>query len=127
MSLLDDTRHGVTVYPDIAGTDVLGNPGKRAPNFNAGVPLHGRVQGNSSTELSANGQQLLTYKTFRTRTFPAGAFSKLRIMGDTRLWDIVGEPVFHDGSDFTKHYTVSLVTSEPNPEYVPPPTPVEVP
>ncbi len=124
MSLLDDTRHGIELYPDVVKPDVLGNPGKREPDFDTPVPLWGRIQGNSSTELSNNGQQLLTYKTFRTRTFPAGAFSQLRINGDVRLWDIIGEPIYHDGSETTKHYTVSMVTSEPNPAYVPPAEPV---
>lgn len=120
MSLLTDARHAATVYPDVVKEDVLGNPGKRAPDMDSGVPIIGRLQGNSSTELSANGQQLLTYKTFRCVDFPAGAFSVLRVAGDTRLWDIVGEPVLHDDSPLTRHYTVSLLTSEPNPAYVPP-------
>jgi len=127
MSLLTDARHAATVYPDVAKPDVLGNPGKRAPDMDAGVPIVGRLQGNSSTELSANGQQLLTYKTFRCVEFPGGAFSKLRVDGDIRLWDIVGDPVFHDDSPMTRHYTVSLVTAEPNPQYVAPTTPDEGP
>jgi hypothetical protein len=118
MSLLDDNRHTGVVYPDVAGPDELGNPGKRKVDFTKGIPVGGRLQGNSSTELSANGQQILTYKTFRCRQFPAGAFSKMRVDGDTRTWDIVGDPVYHDGSEMTRHYTVSLVTSEPIPAAV---------
>lgn len=120
MSLLTDARHAVVVYPDAVGPDVLGNPGVRAPDFENPVPLVGRVQGNASVELSVNGQQLITRKTFRCVEFPSGAFSKLRIDGDPRLWDLAGDPILHDDSPRTRHYTVAIVTAEPNPAYVPP-------
>lgn len=121
MSLLDDNRNGMTVYPEVVEPDVLGNPGRRVPDLEHGVPVGGRVQPNGSTELSANGQQIITRKMFRCRSFPAGAFGKAKIDGDERMWDIDGDPAFHDGSELTRHYTVSLLTSEPNPLYVPPP------
>jgi hypothetical protein len=125
VSLLDDNRHSGVVYPDVVKPDVLGNPGKREPDFENGKSVHGRVQGNSSVELDANGQQLITRKTFRCRHFPAGAYSKMRLDGDPRLWDIVGDPIYHDGSDMTRHHTVSLVTAEPVPVPVEPaPAPV---
>lgn len=127
MSLLDDNRNSVTVYPEKVQTDVVGNPGGRVPDLESGVVIGGRVQPNGSTELSANGQQLITRKFFRCRTFPAGAFGKAKIDGDPRMWDIDAEPAFHDGSDTTRHYTVSLLTSEPNPLYQPPADPDEGP
>lgn len=120
MSLLTDGRHGAIVYPDVVTQDVLGNPGKRAPDMDAGVPIVGRLQGNVSTELSANGQQLVTRKTFRCVDFPSGAFSKMRVDGDPRLWDLAGDPILHDDSPLTRHYTVAMVTAEPNPAYVAP-------
>lgn len=127
MSLLDDNRNTLTVYPEKVGEDVLGNPGKRVPDLEHGVTVGGRVQPNSSTELSANGQQVITRKVFRCRTFPAGAFGKATIDGDPRMWDIDANPAFHDGSETTRHYTVSLLTSEPNPLYEAPAVPDEGP
>ena len=111
MSLLDDGRDTVTLYPEIVSTDVLGNPGKRVPDLDNPVTVTGRVQPVSFTETDLNGQQVTTRYRFITRTFLAGAFA--RATWDGRSWDVIAEPARRNGSDTTRHSTVILQARAP--------------
>ncbi|GAA3509987.1 hypothetical protein GCM10022234_00170 [Aeromicrobium panaciterrae] len=106
MSLLDDARHEVTLYPEIEIIDDLGNK-RRVPDLENGVILYGRVGSPQSSENTSVGNQTVaTQKVFRTRSFIGGAFAAASYAG--RMWDVIGEPDFHDGSDVTRHYSVTL-------------------
>lgn len=106
MSLLDDTRHTVILYPEKEITDDLNNK-RRVPDIVNGVTLYGRVSSPQSSENNAVGNQTVrSQKVFRTRTFIGGAFAAA--LFDGRMWDVIGEPDEHDGSDVTRHYTVIL-------------------
>ena len=111
MSLLDDGRDTVVLYPEIDSTDVLGNPGKRIPDMDSGVTLSGRVQPISATESESDGQQVVTRYRFIARSFPAGAWS--RALWDGRYWDVEGEPFRRNGSDATRHSTIFLRARQP--------------
>lgn len=111
MSLLDDGRDTVTLYPEIVSVDVLGNPGKRVPDLANPVEVTGRVQPVLQTETDANGQQVQTRYRFITRTFLAGAFA--RANWDGRDWDVVAEPARRNGSDTTRHTTVIFQARAP--------------
>lgn len=107
MTLLDDNRDQVDFYPEKETTDELGNPGIRVPDWDAEpVETGGRLQPGTAIEVSADGQQVLTQRVFRTRDTLVGAFAGAKHNG--RKWDVVGEPIFHNGSDMTRHYTVTL-------------------
>ena len=114
MSLLDDTRDTVIVIPEIEGTDDQDNPVRVLdPDPDHWLTLHGRVQPSSSTEDVRDGQQVGTFYRFITRDFAAGAFARAKVTCPRRGWvdrefDIDGEPIVHDGSDATFHYTVTL-------------------
>jgi hypothetical protein len=114
MSLLDDTRDTVIVKPEIAGTDDLDNPVRVPdPDPDNWLTLHGRVQPSSSTEDVRDGQRVGTFFRFLTRDFIAGAFAEAMVTSPSRGWvdrtfDVDGEPLPHDGSDTTQHYTVTL-------------------
>ena len=111
MSLLDDGRDSITLYPEIVSTDVLGNPGKRVPDLANPVTVTGRVQPVIATETDSNGQQVTTRYRFVTRTFLAGAFARANWGG--RDWDVVAEPARRNGSDTTRHTTVILQARSP--------------
>lgn len=111
MSLLDDGRDVVTLYPEKVVTDVLGNPGKRVPDMDNPVELTGRVQPVSFTETDANGQQVQSRWRFITRSFPAGAWAL--VTWDGRDFDVVAEVARRNGSDTTQHVTVILQARKP--------------
>lgn len=108
MSLLDDPRDYVILTPAIVAEDVLGNPGKLVPDPDPDnkVPRWGRVQPSSSTMVDADGQVVSTFYVFRCRDFPAGVYSTCN--WDGRDWDVQGEPARHNGSDTTKHATITF-------------------
>lgn len=115
MSLLDDPRDTVIVKPEIVAEDSQGNPGMRVPDPDPDhwLELHGRVQPSSSTEDTRDGQRVGTFYRFITRDFVAGAFAEAVVTSPSRGWvnrafDVDGEPIVHDGSDTTFHYTVGL-------------------
>jgi hypothetical protein len=114
MSLLDDTRDTVIVKPEIETEDSQGNPVRVPdPDPENWLTLHGRVQPSSSTEDVRDGQRVGTYFRFITRDFVAGAFAEATVTSPSRGWvnrafDVDGEPLPHDGSDITRHYTVAL-------------------
>jgi len=111
MSLLDDGRDTVTLYPEKIVTDVLDNPGKRVPDLDNPVVLTGRVQPVSFFETDANGQQVTTRYRFITRSFPAGAWA--RVTWDGRDFDVVAETARRNGSDVTRHSTILLQARKP--------------
>lgn len=107
MSLLDDTRDTVILMPEIEATDDNDNPVRIPdPNEDHWITVYGHVQPASSTEDVRDGQRVGTFQRLICRSFPAGAFARAR--WDGRDWDIDGEPLPHNGSDTTKHYTVTL-------------------
>lgn len=107
MSLLDDTRDEVVLIPEIQSTDDLDNPVRVPdPDEDHWVTLHGRVQPSSSTEDVRDGQRVGTFYTFLCREFPAGAFA--RCVWNGRTWDVDGEPMRHNGSDTTRHATITF-------------------
>lgn len=110
MSLLDQARDTITLYPETDLTDDLGNP-TRGPDLEAGVECVGRVQPVSSLETISDGQNVSTSYRFITREFPAGAFA--RALWDGRYWDIEGEPARRNGSDTTKHATILMRARTP--------------
>lgn len=105
VSLLDDRRHKVVFYPEKIETSDLGDP-RKVPDLENPMVLFGRVGNPSSSEVGGTSQEVRTVRVFRTREILAGAFAIAA--WDGRIWDVVGEPDFHDGSDTTRHYTVSL-------------------
>lgn len=107
MSLLDDRREHLTLIPEIEGTDDLDNPQRKPdPDEDNWVTVYGRVQYASSTENNANGQSVRTVASFICREFPAGAWA--RVMFNGVAYDVDGEPIVSNGSDVTRHTTVSL-------------------
>lgn len=113
MSLLDDRRHHLRVFPEIDGTDELENP-IRVPDEEHPIDVYGRMQPSSSSEV--DDQNSSTYYTFRGREFPAGQIARVEWV-DRNDWafDVKGEPGRADGSNRTRHSVVSLKarTSEP--------------
>ena len=113
MSLLDDRRHHLRVFPEIESTDSLGSP-IRVPDEEHPIDVHGRMQPSSSSEV--DDQNSSTFYTFRGRGFPAGQIARVEWV-DRNGWafDVSGEPRRADGSDRTRHSVVALKarTSEP--------------
>lgn len=112
MSLLDDRRESIVLIPEIDGTDDLGNL-KRVPDPNPAQKktIYGRFQMSSSTEPSVDGQVVVTTSVFITRSFPAGAWAVIQFGG--RDWDVEGEIIRSNGSDATRHDTVTLKARGP--------------
>lgn len=114
MSLLDEPRDTVIVKPEIQTEDSQGNPVRVPdPDSENWLTLHGRVQPSSSTEDVRDGQRVGTFYRFLTRDFVAGAFAEAIVTAPRKGWvnrafDVDGEPIVHDGSDTTFHYTVTL-------------------
>lgn len=106
MSLLDDRRHTVTFYPEKLVTNSLGDE-RRVPDLANGQVAFGRVGSPASTEVGGTSQEVRTTRVFRCREFPAGAFAAAKWRGV--MYDVQGEPLEHDGSDFTHHFTVTLI------------------
>ena len=114
MSLLDDRRDSIVLIPEIPGTDDMGDSAMIPdPDQLHWVTLYGRFQDASSTEPPVDGQKVRTTSVFITRSFPAGAWS--HVLKDGIEWDVDGEPVRSNGSDFTRHFTVSLQARSPRP------------
>lgn len=111
MSLLDNPRDVIALYPEVEATDDLGNV-IRVPS-DTPVMVGGRCQPVSSEESAAAGQSVATVYRFITRAFLAGAFA--RATWRDRDWDVLGEPMRHNGSEATRHVTVLLRarTAEP--------------
>lgn len=113
MSLLDRGRDTITLFPEKDGTDELGNA-RRVPDFDAGVTVTGRVQPMTSSEPASEGQVLLTQYRFITRDFPAGAYAVAEYpVGSGRRWDVIGQPARRNGSERTRHATVTLQAHTP--------------
>ncbi len=109
MTLLDDDAHDtVTVWPEVASTDVDGNP-VRVPSATS-VTVRCRVRPAAATE---DGTDLDTRYRVIARDWPAGAASRVEWGG--RLWDVEGEPVRRHGSEQTRHVTVTLRARGPEP------------
>lgn len=110
MSLLDDdANETVLVWPEVAGTDVDGNP-TRVP-ASSPVTVRCRVQPLTSEETP--GDPLATVYRAVSRDWPRGAAS--RVSWDGREWDVDGEPKRHSGSETTRHVTVLLRARAPEP------------
>lgn len=110
MSLLDDPIDTVLLYREVATTDADGNPMRGASS--ATVRVRGRVQPLNATENAAMGQEVNTVYRFICKTFPkGGAFAQAQWQG--RRWDILGEPLRHEGSPTTRHVTVYLKARAP--------------
>lgn len=114
MSLLDDRRESLVLTPEINGDDDLGNP-KRIPDPDPAhrVTVYGRMQYGASTESEANGQSVRTQAVFICREFPAGAWARVQFNGVD--FDVDGEPLVSNGSDATRHVTVTLRARNPKP------------
>lgn len=107
MSLLDEGRDTVTVYPMIQTTGPDGEKVWRAAPDDQAVTILASVQpiGNDKPdELAAGGQQVDTVyrvRPNRDETVPVGPWAG--VGWDGRRWDVVGEPALHNGSDTTAH------------------------
>lgn len=114
MSLLDESVDQLHVFPEVDGTDSLGNP-KRVPAATP-VVVHGAMQSDASSD--SDGQNTSTVYSFRGRDFPAGAIAHVEWInheGGPWEFDVIGEPKRRHRSPATRHVTVSLRarTSEP--------------
>jgi hypothetical protein len=117
MSLLDDRRESIVLIPEIDGEDDLGNKVRVPdPEPTHWTTLYGRFQMSSSTEPTVDGQVVVTSSVFITRSFPAGAWARITFGG--RDWDVDGEVIRSNGSDATKHDTVTLKARGPAPVVV---------
>ena len=103
MSLLDNGRDRVVAYYEIDGHDSLGNPIRKVDEDNPHV-LYGRMQPSASTE--PTDQTVATTYIFRSREFRGSAIARLE--WDGRVWDLVGDPMRRNGSDFTRHVTITV-------------------
>lgn len=107
MSLLDNGRESVVLVPEIEGTDSLDNPTRIPdPDPDHRVTVVGRMQFATSTENNSDGQSVRTIAVFICRDFPAGAWA--RVIFDGVEYDVEGEPIRSNGSDTTRHVTVTL-------------------
>lgn len=107
MSLLDDRRESLVLVPEINGTDDLDNPTRVPdPEEDNWVTVYGRMQFANSTENNADGQSVRTIGLFICRDFPAGAWARCTFNGV--VYDVDGEPIVSNGSDVTRHTTVTL-------------------
>lgn len=107
MSVLDEGRETVIIYPMVETTGPDGEKVWRAAPDDQGVPIMASVQpiGNDkSDELAVSGQQAATVyrvRPNRDEVVPVGPWSG--VGWDGRRWDVVGEPAVHNGSDATAH------------------------
>lgn len=107
VSLLDEGRDTVTIYPMIQTAGPDGEKVWRAAPDDQGVPILASVQpiGNDKPdELAAGGQQVETVyrvRPNRSETVPIGPWAGVEWAG--RRWDVVGDPAQHNGSDTTAH------------------------
>jgi len=110
VSLLDDGRDVILVYPEVevdngyGGTERVAGP---TPTV-----ITGRLQPVVTNDAVATGQIVNTAYRFITRSFPAGAWARITTPGG-RPWDVIGEPLRRNGSDMTKHVTVLLRARAP--------------
>jgi hypothetical protein len=109
VSLLDGGPDTLLVTPEIEVIDARRNL-VRIPGPDT-VAVPGRLQPLASDETATEGQQVSTLYRFICRDFPAGPWSG--ITGAGRDWDVVGEPARHNGSERTRHVTVTLRGREP--------------
>lgn len=108
--MLDDGPETVQLYPAVRHRTDRGNI-ERVPGSQP-VPLEGVwIFPEDSTELPTQGQSLLTRYVLRTRSFPAGAWSKVTWNGDD--FDVVGEPRHMPGSPRLEHWLVTLQARTP--------------
>jgi hypothetical protein len=84
---------GITVWPEVAGTDGDGNP-VIVPG-DVGVTVRCSVQPVSATESAQLGQGFTTLYRVYAAALPVGAFGRVRWQG--RDWDVVGEPQRRSG------------------------------
>ncbi len=104
MSLLDHGPDEVVVYPEDEITDERGNT-VYEPSA-TGVVVRGRVQPVRSDDAAVTGQEVATVYRLTARTAPLGAWA--RVVWDDREWDLVGEPLWSNGSPRTRHVTALL-------------------
>jgi hypothetical protein len=104
MSLLDGGPDILTVTPEVSTLDARRNR-VRAPGV-ARVQVAGRLQPLSSDEDATEGQVVDSLYRFICRDFPGGPWSA--VSGAGRDWDVVGEPAPRNGSERTRHVTVTL-------------------
>lgn len=109
VSLLDDARDTLLVWPEVAGTDADGNP-VFTPAADP-VSVSGRMDPVTADEDATTGQAVITTYRFLSRTFPGGPFA--RVQWEGRTWDVVGEPQRRRGSEATRHVVVLLRSRDP--------------
>lgn len=106
MSLLDEGREDVTIYPMVETTGPDGEKVWRAAPDNQGVAIMASVQpiGNDKSDESASDQQANTVyrvRPNRDETVPVGPWAG--VGWDGRRWDVVGEAATQNGSEATAH------------------------
>ncbi len=106
MSLLDNGPDVLEVRTEQTVTDGRRNV-VRAPSGEP-VIVRGRLQPLSSAEShDDDGQSTSTLYRFVTRSFPGGPWAAVTAL-DGAAYDVVGDPSLHNGSDRTRHVTVTL-------------------
>lgn len=108
MSLLDRGNEEITVYPEVETTDERDND-VRVPSPD-GVVVRCRVQPIRSDDVAVAGQQVTTVYKIIARDAPLGAWALVNWQG--RDWDLIGEPLWSNGSPATRHVTVLITARE---------------
>ena len=108
MSLLDQGRHTVIVYPTHSATDGDGNPVQKPGN---GFRAQATVQPLTSTEAAEMG--VVTGEMYRLRfAHPAPELGPgAQIEWNCRRWAVHGYPQIHTGSPRTAHLTYHIKRS----------------
>jgi hypothetical protein len=108
MSLLDQGRHTVTVYPTVSTVDGDGNPVQKPAN---GFQAQATVQPLSSTEAAELGVQ--TGEVYRLRFVRPGPElgPGAQVEWNCRRWAVHGFPEIHSGSARTAHLTYHIKRS----------------
>ncbi len=111
MSLLDRLPHTVLVFPEVESDDGYDTP-TRVPAL-VPVSVRGWMQPVSAAERQALGQQSATVYRLFAVSIPGGPWA--RVEWDGRDWDMLGEPLAHDGGGIIAldHMTVTLAARGP--------------
>ena len=108
MSLLDQGRHTVTVYPTHSAVDGDGNPVQKPGN---GFKAEASIQPLSSNAAAELGLQ--TGEVYRLRFVRPGPElgPGSQVEWNCRLWSVHGFPAHHTGSSRTEHLTYHIKRS----------------